>query len=92
LKNHFLMLSLKRGNLAQAKYVEKIHSASLTWARCSSPERGTAHLSELFHKKGSALGLIFAQARIDFYSNKGILAQTKIALKVECSLDHFYSS
>jgi len=33
------MLLLKRGNLAQAKYAENIHSACLAWARYNSLER-----------------------------------------------------
>jgi len=79
------MFSLKQGNLAQAKYAEKIHSETLAWARCSSPER-------LFKKRGSALGLIFAQARTDFRSSEGILAQAKKSLEVEYSLCYFRSS
>jgi len=38
LKNHFLTLSLKQGNLAPAKHAEKIHSASLVQVRSSSLE------------------------------------------------------
>jgi len=57
LKNHSVMFLLRQGNLAQAKYAEKIHSASLAWARCTLPEQALS-------KKGrGALGLIFAQAR-----------------------------
>jgi len=32
------------------------------------------------------------QVRKDFRSSGGILAQAKISLEVECSLDHFCSS
>ena len=56
MKNHFLMLSLKRRNLAQAKYTKKIHSASLAWVRCRSPYRA------LCKKNGCS--------RIDFCSSE----------------------
>jgi len=39
LRNYFQIASLKRENLAQAKFFIKGHPASLTWARYSLPER-----------------------------------------------------
>jgi len=48
------MLSLRRGNLTQAKYAEKIHS---------SHERGVARLSKLFIEKKRC-------SRVDFRSSE----------------------
>jgi len=74
LRNLFLIVSLKRENLAQANFAEEFTVQV-------SPERDMAHLSELFVKKiGCSLEhflsseWLFAQASKAFSSSEGTFA------------------
>jgi len=92
LRNHSLIVSLKRENLAQANSVEK-------FTMQVSPERvlrkQNRMLSRVFSPRWEILRpgeKSFAQARRYSCTGNSSFAQAKMALEQECSLDYFCSS